>query len=411
MTSRTSFPVDPAPSTRPCPCSGGVLGRSAARGGRRAPRRGRPTRPAPGHRDGPRAGPGHIGGEFSVIDILATLYGAGAEHVARRPLDDPERDRFILSKGHAAGALYTTLAASGFLPPDELSTFMQAAVAAQRAPGPHQGAGGRGQHRSARSRAADRRRARLRGQARRLRRGAPSCRRRRGAAGGLELGGADDRRQPRARAPVRRSSTATGCSRAPRVEETNDLEPLAEKLAAFGLEVVDVDGHDHGALLDVLSAVPFRAGQADRRDRPHPQGPPDLVHVQQRRLAPQGPHDRTVAQALAELERPHDHRHTAVAASSHDCRDAWVATLVDLAETDRRIVAVVNDSVGSSKLGPSRTVPGPADERRDRRAGHGRRRRGLANGGKIPFVSAAACFLTARAMEQIKADVAYSHTI
>jgi len=36
----------------------------------------------------------------------------------------------------------------------------------------------------------------------------------------------------------------------------------------------------------------------------------------------------------------------------HDCRDAWVEALVELAETDARIVAVVNDSVGSSKLGP-----------------------------------------------------------
>jgi transketolase len=93
----------------------------------------------------------------------------------------------------------------------------------------------------------------------------------------------------------------------------------------------------------------------------------------------------------------------------HDCRDAWVEALVDLAENDERIVAVVNDSVGSSKLGP---FQGKFPERlinvgiaEQDMVGVGA---GLANGGKIPFVSAAACFLTARAMEQIKVDAAYS---
>ncbi len=93
----------------------------------------------------------------------------------------------------------------------------------------------------------------------------------------------------------------------------------------------------------------------------------------------------------------------------HDCRDAWVETLVELAEHDDRIVAVVNDSVGSSKLAPfQQRFPerlinvGIAEQDM---VGVGA---GLANGGKIPFVSAAACFLTARAMEQIKVDAAYS---
>ncbi|WP_028046594.1 transketolase family protein [Cellulomonas sp. URHE0023] len=94
----------------------------------------------------------------------------------------------------------------------------------------------------------------------------------------------------------------------------------------------------------------------------------------------------------------------------HDCRDAFVATLLELAEVDPRIVAVVNDSVGSSKLGPFGKQFG------DRLVNVGIAEQdmvgvaaGLANGGKIPFVSAAACFLTARAMEQIKVDAAYSN--
>ena len=70
------------------------------------------------------AGAGHIGGDFSAIDILATLYGAVLD-ITPETVDDPERDRFLLSKGHVAGALYTTLAAFGFLPVGELATFLK----------------------------------------------------------------------------------------------------------------------------------------------------------------------------------------------------------------------------------------------------------------------------------------------
>src|SRR3712207_316963 len=92
-----------------------------------------------------------------------------------------------------------------------------------------------------------------------------------------------------------------------------------------------------------------------------------------------------------------------------DCRNAYVETLADLAHHDHRIVGVVNDSVGSSKLDafrkafPDRLINvGIAEQDMVGVAA------GLANGGRIPFVSAASCFLTARALEQIKADVAYS---
>lgn len=93
-----------------------------------------------------------------------------------------------------------------------------------------------------------------------------------------------------------------------------------------------------------------------------------------------------------------------------DCRDSFAATLEALAEQDPRIVTVVSDSVGSSKLGgfrkkwPERMVNVGIAEQTAVAVGAG-----LANGGKIPFVSAAACFLTARALEQIKADIAYSN--
>ena len=102
--------------------------------------------------------------------------------------------------------------------------------------------------------------------------------------------------------------------------------------------------------------------------------------------------------------------HTVETAGLYDCRDAWAQTLIDLAAADDRIVAVVNDSVGSSKLG------GFQARFADRLINVGIAEQcmvgvgaGLANGGRIPFVSAASCFLTGRALEQVKADVAYAN--
>lgn len=99
----------------------------------------------------------------------------------------------------------------------------------------------------------------------------------------------------------------------------------------------------------------------------------------------------------------------AAPAGRFDCRDAFVQTLEALAAGDERIVAVVNDSVGSSKLGafrdrfPDRLINVGIAEQNMVSVGAG-----LANGGKVPFVSGASCFLTARAMEQIKVDCGYS---
>ncbi len=91
-----------------------------------------------------------------------------------------------------------------------------------------------------------------------------------------------------------------------------------------------------------------------------------------------------------------------------DCHDASAKTLCDLAADDPRIMVVVNDSVGSSKLGgfqkafPDRLINVGIVEQTMVGVGAG-----LANGGRIPFVSAASCFLSGRALEQVKADIAY----
>lgn len=95
----------------------------------------------------------------------------------------------------------------------------------------------------------------------------------------------------------------------------------------------------------------------------------------------------------------------------YDCRDAFTEVLEAMAAESNDIVAVCNDSVGSSKLTgfrdrfPERLINVGIAEQTLVGVGAG-----LANGGKIPFVCGAACFLTGRSLEQIKADVAYSDT-
>lgn len=60
------------------------------------------------------AGTGHIGGDFSVMDILITLYFKQM-NITPETADDPNRDLFVMSKGHSVEAYYSVLAAKGFL--------------------------------------------------------------------------------------------------------------------------------------------------------------------------------------------------------------------------------------------------------------------------------------------------------
>jgi transketolase len=205
------------------------------------------------------AGLGHVGGEFSVIDVLVTLY-LHAMNVSPDQLDDPERDRFILSKGHAAAALYTTLAMAGFLEPSQLETFMQpqsqlnghpartklAAVEASTGPLGHGLPIAVGTAFAGKLDASPRRTFVVVGD------------------GELQEGSnwealmtAGNHRLSHLCVVVDRNRLQQGA----RVADTNDLEPLADKLAAFNLEVVEVDGHDHGALLDVFANVPAASGK------------------------------------------------------------------------------------------------------------------------------------------------------
>jgi transketolase len=205
------------------------------------------------------AGAGHIGGDFSAIDILATLYGA-VLNVTPETVDDPERDRFILSKGHVAGALYTTLAAFGFLPPEELATFLKPLTRLNghpnrnKVPGVEANTGPLGHglpiavgHAiSAKLDVSKRRTYVLTGD------------------GELQEGSnweammaASQYELDQLTVIVDRNRLQQGAT----VRETNDLDPLDAKATAFGFAAVEVNGHDHGELLDVLGSTPCRPGK------------------------------------------------------------------------------------------------------------------------------------------------------
>lgn len=65
---------------------------------------------------------GHPGGSLSAADVIAYLYGRQMRYDVKNP-KDPNRDRFVLSKGHAAPALYSALAYKGFFPVEDLKTL------------------------------------------------------------------------------------------------------------------------------------------------------------------------------------------------------------------------------------------------------------------------------------------------
>jgi transketolase len=68
------------------------------------------------------AGSGHPGGSLSVIDIVVALVFGRMRHDPRRP-DWPDRDRLVLSKGHAVPAVYAAMARAGYFPPEQLITL------------------------------------------------------------------------------------------------------------------------------------------------------------------------------------------------------------------------------------------------------------------------------------------------
>ena len=205
-----------------------------------------------------RADASHIGGALSMADVLAVLY---TEVLRVRPDEPtwPERDRFILSKGHCCSALYAALALRGFFSVEELQTFGAQSSRlmthiSHKVPGVEFSTGSLGH-------------------------GLPfGCgkalaAKRAGAAwrtvvmlsdGELDEGSnweailfAPQHRLDNLVAIVDYNKIQSLGS----VAEVLELEPLADKFQAFRWSVREVDGHDHAAIRAALTAVPWQPGR------------------------------------------------------------------------------------------------------------------------------------------------------
>jgi transketolase len=193
---------------------------------------------------------GHIGGDLSVTDILVALFGAVLDVDPQQPAW-PDRDRFILSKGHCAGALYATLARCGYFPREELRTFMAPlsmlnghpdrkkvpGVETNTGPLGHGFAVAVGCALAAQLQDAAWRTFVVLGDGE-MQEGSNWEAAMTGAH--YELAGLT--------AVVDRNRLQQGAG----TEETKRLEPFADKWRSFGWEVREIDGHDFGALLEVF---------------------------------------------------------------------------------------------------------------------------------------------------------------
>lgn len=209
------------------------------------------------------AGSGHPGGSLSCTDILTALYFGG---ILKHDPSDPKmdgRDWFFLAKGHAAPALYATLAHAGYFPVDELKTLRKLGTRLQGhpdsslVPGVEVSTGSLGQGLSIAA----------------------------GTAAGLELDGkpgcvfallgdgeceegqvweaamfAAHRKLGNLVAIVDNN----GLQIDGKIVDVCSPENIGEKFAAFGWDVVEVDGHDMDAFLEVLGSVKAAGG-----DKPH----------------------------------------------------------------------------------------------------------------------------------------------
>jgi len=205
------------------------------------------------------AGTPHLGSALSCVDILVAAYWRVLRIDPKNP-GDPLRDRFILSKGHAASALYSILAARGFFPVALLDTFGQhgAPLAEQPAPGCAPGVElatgslghglpvGLGMALAARIQKRDYRVF--------VTMSDGECNE--GSVWEAAMFAPAQAMEKLAVIVDYNKWQATG-----RSNEVMSLSSLQKKWAAFGWNACEVDGHDLAALIDVMSKVPDGSGQ------------------------------------------------------------------------------------------------------------------------------------------------------
>jgi transketolase len=198
-----------------------------------------------------RANVGHIGSALCVADILAVLY----QDILRLPGPrDPERDRFILSKGHAALALYAALATKGWLEESELDTFCgegsRLSVHPEHGvPGVELATGSLGHGLSFGAGAALA--ARLQSSKRRVFVLLSDAECNEGSVWEAAMFAAHQKLSNLVAIIDRNGQQALG-----RTEEILTLEPLAAKWRSFGWAAEEMDGHDLNALQTALRPAP-----------------------------------------------------------------------------------------------------------------------------------------------------------
>lgn len=246
-----------------------------------------------------RAKSSHVGSSLSEADLLAVLYGGVLRVDPSRP-HWPDRDRFILSKGHGCAAVYAVLAERGFFPKEWLDTYYQ--------DGSH--LGGHITHH-----------------------GVPGVEASTGSLGhglslgcGIALAGKRDGCSYRvfvllSDGECDEGSTWEAALFAPhhhldnlvaivdynkiqsfgRVKEVLELEPLASKWQAFGWATREIDGHDFEQIENALLSVPFEAGRPSCIIAHTVKGKGVSFMEDQLAWHYKPPNDEQLSQALAEL--------------------------------------------------------------------------------------------------------------
>ena len=205
-----------------------------------------------------RAKASHIGSALSIADIMAVLYGR-ALHVHPAAPSHPERDRFILSKGHACVAVYAALAETGFIDPALLETYgidgsMLMAHISHKVPGAEFSTGALGHGLPFGT-------------------GKALAAKRRGEAWRTVVLTSDGEWGEGSNWEAALFAAHHGLDNLicildynklqslRTVDETLRLEPLHSKFEAFGWAVHEVDGHDHEALTAALEGPPWAVGK------------------------------------------------------------------------------------------------------------------------------------------------------
>lgn len=253
------------------------------------------------------AGSGHPGGSLSAVEILVTLY-FDQMHLDPAQPEDPNRDRFLLSKGHAAPVLYSALARRGFFDPAFLPTLRQLDSPLQghphreKLPGLDCSSGSLGQGLSVAN-------------------GLALAARRTGRSyrtycllgdGEVQEGQIWEAAMTAAQFSLDNVCAVVddnGVQLDGPTKDIMDVEPLGAKFAAFGWEVLDVDGHSLAALRDAFRIAAATQGRPTVLIAHTVKGKGVSFMEGQAAWHGKAPNDQELAAALAELAEggtPHE---------------------------------------------------------------------------------------------------------